>query len=414
MIIIYNLLIQLYQFALKGASFFNPKAKQWVEGRKHIFMKIESTVKHDKPIAWFHCASLGEFEQGRPVIEAFRERFPQFRILLTFFSPSGYEIRKNYAGADYIFYLPADTRRNARKFIHLVDPKVVIFVKYEYWFNYIRALKKKGTPLIFISAIFRPGQRFFTWWGKWQLKGLKLADHFFVQNEQSADLLKSVDIKQVTISGDTRFDRVSQVAQQKKSFPLVEKFKSNNRIFLAGSTWPPDEEIILALIGKKVPGLKFIFAPHEVHPERIEALINTLPENALKFSEADENYIGQANILIIDSIGILSHLYQYAEIAYIGGGFGVGIHNILEAATFGKPVIFGPNYQKFQEARELLAIGGAFSISDQKGFLEFTEKLLEDEDFLRKASQTSKDYVAGKTGATRMILEYLGEEILGR
>jgi 3-deoxy-D-manno-octulosonic-acid transferase len=334
--------------------------------------------------------------------------------LLTFFSPSGYEIRKNYPGADYIFYLPADTYRNARKFIRLVDPKVVIFVKYEYWFNYIRVLKKKGTPLIFISAIFRPGQRFFTWWGKWQLKGLKLADHFFVQNQQSAHLLVSVGISDVTISGDTRFDRVAQVAQQKKAFPLVEIFKGENKIFLAGSTWPPDEEIITGLIRKNIPGLKFIFATHEVHNERIEALLKMLPGNPVKFSDASENNIHKANILIIDSIGILSHLYQYAEIAYIGGGFGVGIHNILEAATFGKPVIFGPNYQKFQEARELLDLGGAFSISDQRGFLEITEKLLENEDFLRKASQASKDYVADKTGATRMILEYLGEEILGR
>lgn len=411
MIFLYNLLIHLYQLSLRMAAFFNPKAKQWVEGRKNIFMKIEVTVKQDKPIAWFHCASLGEFEQGRPVIEAFKERFPHFRILLTFFSPSGYEIRKNYPVADYNFYLPADTSRNARKFINLVKPKVVVFVKYEYWFNYIKILNKKNTPLIFISAIFRPGQRFFSWWGKWQLKGLKMADHFFVQNEQSADLLKSVGINQVTISGDTRFDRVSQVAQQKKSFPLIEKFKGKSRIFLAGSTWPPDEEIVLALIGKNMPGLKFIFATHEVHPERIEALLKTLPENSLKFSEANENNIGQANILIINSIGILSHLYQYADIAYIGGGFGVGIHNILEAATFGKPVIYGPNYQKFQEARELLALRGAFSISDRKGFLEISEKLLGDADFLRKASMTSKEFVANKTGATRMILDYLGKRI---
>jgi len=414
MIFLYNLLIHLYQLMVRMAAFFNPKARQWVEGRKNIFTRIKLTVKHDKPLAWFHCASLGEFEQGRPVIEAFRERFPHFRILLTFFSPSGYEIRKNYPGADYIFYLPADTSRNARKFINLVNPKVVVFVKYEYWFNYIKILYKKNTPLIFISAIFRPGQRFFTSWGKWQLKGLKMADHFFVQNQQSAQLLASVGIKNVTVSGDTRFDRVAQVAKQKKAFPLIEKFKGDNRIFLAGSTWPPDEEIVLALIGKNMPGLKFIVATHEVHPERIEAMIKTLPENSLKFSEANENNIGQANILIIDSIGILSHLYQYADIAYIGGGFGVGIHNILEAATFGKPVIFGPNYQKFQEARELIKLGGAFSISNEEDFLEIAGKLLEDEEFLLKTSQISRDFVAGKVGATKLILNYLGERLSGR
>lgn len=413
MIFLYNLIIHFYQFAVNTASLFNPKARQWVQGRKNIFKKIESTVKNDRPVAWFHCASLGEFEQGRPVIEAFRERFPQYRILLTFFSPSGYEIRKNYPGADYIFYLPADTSRNARKFIKLVNPQVAVFVKYEYWFNYIRLLKKRAVPMIFVSAIFRPGQRFFTWWGRWQLKGLKMADHFFVQNQQSANLLASVGISDVTISGDTRFDRVAQVAQQKKAFPLVEKFKGENRIFLAGSTWPPDEEIIAGLIRKNIPGLKFIFATHEVHPERIEALIKTLPENALKFSKADENNIELASILIIDSIGILSHLYQHADIAYIGGGFGVGIHNILEAATFGKPVIFGPNYQKFQEARELMGLGGAFSISDKKSFEEIAEKLLEDEGFLLKTSQISRDFVVGKIGATRLILNYLGERLRG-
>ncbi|MBE0637900.1 MAG: 3-deoxy-D-manno-octulosonic acid transferase [Bacteroidales bacterium] len=407
MFLIYTIFIQIYLLLIRISSFFNPKAMLWLEGRRDIFKRMESTIIHDRPIVWFHCASLGEFEQGRPVIEAFREAFPEKRILLTFFSPSGYEIRKNYTGADYIFYLPIDTAKNAKRFVGIAKPTLAVFVKYEYWFNYMRVLKSKNIPCIYISAIFRPGQRFFKPWGRWQLKQLKKVDHFFVQNGTSANLLHGAGISQVTISGDTRFDRVSGIASRKKDFPLIETFAGENHVLLAGSTWPADEEMITGLINENHPGLKFIFAPHEVHPERIRSLMKKLPGTSLKFSEAREENVHNAKVLVIDSIGILSHLYQYATIAYIGGGFGVGIHNILEAATFGKPVIFGPNYSKFPEAVELIGKGGAFSINTTEQFLQITADLLNDAAKLRKASIIAGDYVAEKCGATTLIMNYL-------
>lgn len=405
----YNLFIHLYQVLIKISSLFKTKARLWCIGRRDIFYHLSRTIQKDQPIVWFHCASLGEFEQGRPVIEAFRKQFPGVRILLTFFSPSGYEIRKNYPGADYIFYLPADTGKNASRFIHIVKPSLAVFIKYEYWFNYMRVLKSENIPLVYISAIFRPGQRFFRPWGKWQLSRLKTVSHFFVQNDESAQLLKKAGINQVTVSGDTRFDRVLSIAKRKKDFPLIARFCENNPILLAGSTWPPDEELIISLANEKMTDLKVIFAPHEVHPERIKSLIKKIKLSSLKFSEASPENIYQAQVLIIDSIGILSHLYQYATIAYIGGGFGTGIHNILEAATFGKPVIFGPNYHKFQEAVDLVNLGGAFSMSTETELHQLIKHLLANKIQLQKSSETARRYVSEKCGATSIILTFLAK-----
>nr|NQU88929.1 3-deoxy-D-manno-octulosonic acid transferase [Bacteroidota bacterium] len=404
---LYNLSIYLYSILIRVAGLFNAKARQWVTGRKGIFKQIKTEIDHNRPVAWFHCASLGEFEQGRPLMENFREKYPEYQIVLTFFSPSGYEIRKNYTGADYIFYLPPDTARNAGLFIDLIKPALAVFVKYEYWFNYILQLSKRQIPLIYVSAIFRPGQRFFTSWGKWQLNILKLADHFFVQNETSRDLLEKAGIHQVTVSGDTRFDRVYKVAREKKAFAAIEKFTGKSPLLLAGSTWPADEELIFPLIQNNSTGLKFIFAPHEVHPERIESLVRKIPGKVIKYSELDDSKINAFDVLIIDSIGILSHLYQYSKIAYIGGGFGVGIHNILEAATFGNPVIFGPNYKKFQEANDLIEMGGAFSISTKDEFQQVVDKLMENEAFFMKCSTVSRSYVESKRGATEIIMDYI-------
>lgn len=411
MIFIYNFLIHLYQFLLKIAAFFNPKAKLWVDGRKNIFEQIQSKITHQKPIVWFHCASLGEFEQGRPIIEAFRQQFPNHQVLLTFFSPSGFEIRKNYSGADYIFYLPADTLANARRFVKLVKPEFAVFVKYEFWFNYLRWLQKEQVPVIVVSAIFRPGQRFFKWWGRWQLKMLKSINHFFVQDEASKELLNTVGISQVTVGGDTRFDRVFQISMQKKSFAIIENFIAGKKVVLAGSTWPPDEDIIIDFIRTKPPDTKFIFAPHEVHDERIKSLIGKISSNVIRFSQANESNIPNTEILIIDNIGILSHLYQYADIAYIGGGFGVGIHNILEAATFGNPIIFGPNFQKFREANELISLGGAFSIQGRRDFSAIITKLLNDKSFRGECSVISKNYVEAKRGATDKIIRFLRKNL---
>lgn len=407
MTFLYNILIQVYVLLIRLAALWNPKAKLWVAGRRHIFDDLQQKISHDRPLAWFHCASLGEFEQGRPVLEAYRLQYPDHRILITFFSPSGYEVRKNYAGADYIFYLPADTTRNARRFVALVKPHIVFFVKYEYWFNYLRQLHTTGVPVVGVSSIFRPGQRFFRWYGRWQLAALKRFDHFFVQDQQSADLLAKAGITQVTVSGDTRFDRVAEVARQKKSFPLVEQFAAGHQVFIAGSTWPPDETMVRLLIEKNIPNLKFIIAPHEVHEARIQRLVELLPHETVRFSQATDQNLAEAHVLVIDNIGILSHLYQYANVAYIGGGFGVGIHNILEAATFGLPVLFGPNYQKFREAVELIAQGGAFSFGDEKEFLASALPLLSDEPQREAAAQIARQYVESREGATRLTLDWL-------
>jgi 3-deoxy-D-manno-octulosonic-acid transferase len=366
-------------------------------------------------VAWFHCASLGEFEQVRPVIEAFRKAQPDWKIVLTFFSPSGYEIRKNYEEADYICYLPLDTPGNARKFIRLVKPSLVVFVKYEFWFRYLDELYREKIPVNVISAIFRPQQHFFKWYGGWARKQLKKVTGFFVQDEASAELLRAKGIGQVTVSGDTRFDRVDAIAQNAKPFPLVEKFAGSSPVFLAGSTWPADEALILELIEAHGDKMKFIIAPHEVKPERIKALKDVIQNSKFKiqndkvevFSNLSEENAASCNILIIDSIGQLSHLYQYATIAYIGGGFGVGIHNILEAATFGKPVIFGPKYEKFREAVELIEAGGAFSVHNPEQLSHRTIELLGNNELYQKSSSICSDYVNQKKGATEIILSEL-------
>jgi 3-deoxy-D-manno-octulosonic-acid transferase len=436
--LLYDLIIHLYGDAISVASLFNAKAKQWVVGRKNLFHRIESLVvsreslvsgqQTDKNFrlstndyrltntAWFHCASLGEFEQGRPVIEAFRTAHPRWKIVLTFFSPSGYEVRKNFEGADHIFYLPLDTPVNAKKFIRLVQPSIVIFVKYEFWFRYLDVLYRKKIPVYVISAIFRPDQHFFKWYGTWARKQLKKVTHFFVQDEASEILLRGKGIVQVTVSGDTRFDRVAAIAENTKSFPLVEKFVSDHMVFLAGSTWPADEELIIKLIEEHGDRMKFIIAPHEVHPARIEALKSAVVSRqslvvsqasghkVLTFSELNYGTAESAMVLIVDGIGYLSHLYQYATIAYIGGGFGAGIHNILEAATFGKPVIFGPKYKKFREAVDLIETGGAFSIQNAEQLNNRTIELLEDENFRKESSLVCSSYVSRKKGATGIIL----------
>jgi 3-deoxy-D-manno-octulosonic-acid transferase len=460
--ILYDLIIYLYGKAISIAALFSRKAKQWSDGRKGIFILIESAVSsqqsavgsqqsavsgqrsavsgqrsavsgqrsagRNQPIAdcrlptvaWFHCASLGEFEQGRPVIEAFRKTHPEWKIVLTFFSPSGYEIRKNYEGADHIFYLPLDTPSNAKKFVRLVQPSLVVFVKYEFWFRYLDVLNREKIPVYVISAIFRPEQHFFRWYGGWAKKQLKKVTGFFVQDEASAALLRAKGIGQVTVSGDTRFDRVAAIAENAKSFPLVEKFAGNSPVFVAGSTWPADEELILKVIEEMGDRIKFIIAPHEVHGARIEALKEKVgsqqsavgsrqasrnPEpGTILFSELTPENAASANVLIVDGIGYLSHLYQYATIAYIGGGFGVGIHNILEAAAFGMPVIFGPKYEKFREAVELIEAVGAFSIINSQQLNNRTIELLDNKELLTKSSEICSTYVQHKKGATGIIL----------
>ncbi len=408
---LYNLSIYFYYLTIKIASLFNAKAKLWVKGRKNIFEIIEKTVDRSQRIAWFHCASLGEFEQGRPIIEKFKTQHPEFKILLTFFSPSGYEIRKNYAQADYVFYLPLDTKKNAKRFINAILPQFCILIKYEFWFNYINELKYNNIPVYSASTIFRENQHFFKWYGAWSRKQLKKITYFFVQNQESENLLHSIGFKNTTISGDTRFDRVYAITKNTKSFVNVEKFIQGDMIFIAGSTWPQDEEILIDLINKKHQGLKFIIVPHEINVKSIEELRKKLEVESVLFTDEDTQTFNDSKVLIVNTIGHLSQLYQYASIAYIGGGFGKGIHNVLEAATFGMPIVFGPNYHKFNEAKELIRLKGAFFVKNSKELCEFSYTILSNYQVLKYTSEITKDYVINNLGATEIILNAINKEI---
>jgi 3-deoxy-D-manno-octulosonic-acid transferase len=411
MSILYNLAIFVYHLLIIISSLFNSKARLWLHGRRNLFRRLSQEVKNQEDIIWFHAASLGEFEQGRPVIEAFRKKYPSYKILLTFFSPSGYEIRKNYEGADYIYYLPLDTEKNAERFIQLVKPRIAVFVKYEFWFNYINILYQKQIPTFIISAIFRKEQHFFKWYGSWFRKMLKKITFFFVQNDQSLDLLKSIGIEHAMKSGDTRFDRVLEIAKNKKSFPLVEKFTTGHKVLLAGSSWAPDEELIQKITASEKQ-LKIIIAPHEIHEEHIVSIEKKFSKNRpLRYSLANEKNILQTNVIIIDGMGFLSSLYQYCDIAFIGGGFGKAIHNILEAVTFGKPVIFGPVYHKFKEAVDLIQLGGAFTVANENEFIEIFTRLMTDQEFYLNASGICKKFVEENIGATELIIGKLSENV---
>ena len=414
MLLIYNFSIRIYfSLILISSVFFkNKKAKLWIDGRKNLIHKLKSAINPNEKLVWFHVASLGEFEQALPLIEEIKSKFSNYKILLTFFSPSGYEIKKNYQGVDYIFYLPLDTKSNARNFIKTVNPNLVIFVKYEFWYHYLNILKNRNIPTFIVSAIFRKNQRFFKSYGKFFQKTLKSFTHIFVQNESSKKLLHSIDIDNVTIAGDTRFDRVAKIAFRSKNIALIQNFKQNKQIFIAGSSWQKDEEILIKFINESKADLKYIIAPHEIKQENIDRITNSIKTNSLKFSEANQETISKFNVLIIDNIGMLSSLYKYCEIAYIGGGFGVGIHNILEAATFGLPVIFGPNYTKFQEANELIQKNGAFSINEYNDFNQIVSKLISEKSYHQQTAEISKNYVESKLGATKIIMDKLSDEIV--
>ena len=446
---LYSLSILIYGLGIRIAGIFNPKARRWVEGRRRLFRKLEEALKRSennwKGNVWFHCASLGEFEQGRPVIEGFRELFPEYRIILTFYSPSGYDVKKSYAGAEGIFYMPLDTPGNAKRWIRILNPKLVFFIKYEYWFNFLTEINRKNIPVFIVSAIFHKNQPFFKGYGGWFRKQLKHISWFFLQSEDAKNLAESLGIKHFTISGDTRFDRVCKIREQPTSFPLIEQFARESRIFIGGSTWEPDESLILGLIKENIPDLKFIIAPHEVHETRIHELYEKLRAQGtghraqgtghraqgtghraqntnspvhqftsspvLLYSELTPENSAAARILIIDSIGMLAHLYQYSTFAWIGGGFGVGIHNILEAAVFGNPVMFGPNFQKFTEARELIHLGGAYCLQDENELTRIISDLIASTNEYNRVSSICKSFVENGQGATRRITQ--GIQTLG-
>lgn len=406
MLLLYNLGVRFYFLLIYIASFFNKKARLWINGRKNI------NFQHFQKGAWFHFASLGEFEQGLPVLTAFRSRQPEIKIVITFFSPSGYEIRKNTPFADAVYYLPLDTAQNAHKFIAAINPAIAVFTKYEYWYHFFNELHKNDIPLYIISGIFRPNQVFFKWYGGLHRKMLGFVTRFFVQDEASQLLLQKSGINQVSVSGDTRFDRVWANAQQPKSSPLMEAFKLGHQTFIAGSTWPEDEAILAQLV-KNYPDWKFIFAPHEISEEKINKLIGILPsDSTIRYSQLTTDYSPltahhSSQTLIIDNIGMLSSLYQYGDIAYIGGGFGAGIHNTLEAAAFGLPVIFGPKYDKFKEARDLITLQAGFSISNEDELKNTVAFLTEDAQRRLAISKKIKEYVKEHTGATEMIMGYI-------
>jgi 3-deoxy-D-manno-octulosonic-acid transferase len=414
---LYSLNIFFYGVAIRIASLFNAKAKLWVKGRVNVFDDLQKKIGVDnKPVVWFHCASLGEFEQGRPLIESFRKENPQYKILLTFFSPSGFEVRKNYAGADIISYLPLDTPGNAKRFLEIIKPSLVFFVKYEFWLNFLGELRKRKISHFLISAIFRNDQVFFKSYGKIFRDALKGYSWIFTQEKNSIELLKSIGVSTASVAGDTRFDRVSEIAAAAKEILIAEKFSGNDKkVLVAGSTWEADEKNLFpAFKNSSGKGWKLIIAPHELgeaHLSSIEKGISEIgipPNEIVRFSRADEKTIGEKKVLIIDNVGMLSSLYRYGKIAYIGGGFGKSIHNILEAAVYGMPVIFGPRYEKFYEAQRLLELGGAICVNNENELENQLDKISADEELLKSKSIISHDFVKTNCGATKIILEKTG------
>lgn len=414
---LYSTAIAFYYLSIRLAALFNAKARHWHYGRKDLFDKLNEVFaehhsqENPAPVAWFHCASLGEYEQGKPVIEAFKQEFPDYLILLTFFSPSGYSQCHRITDADHIFYLPIDSRVKARKFVRIVQPVVAVFIKYEFWYNYLHELFIRNIPVYTISAIFRPSQHFFRWYGGWFRTHLRKINMIFVQDEESAELMRMIDVGNLSVSGDTRFDRVTAIKAVQKPFPLIDKFAGGRQIVVAGSTWPADENLLLTLAENTGEKLKFIIAPHEVNKTRIRELLEKIGDQAVLYSEAGEGKPEHKRFLIIDSIGMLSQLYRFATLAYIGGGFGVGIHNILEAAAYGVPVFFGPNYHRFREAREMTASGMAFSVSNGSELSQQVNDLLSDREKLEVVSAKAGKYVQQRSGATKKIMDVLAPTI---
>ncbi|MFH0757843.1 MAG: glycosyltransferase N-terminal domain-containing protein [Bacteroidota bacterium] len=404
--LIYNIGIRLYQLVAIIISPWNPKAKKWVKGRNGWYKKLQNAFEPGDRVVWFHCASLGEFEQGRPVIEAMKERCPEYKILLSFFSPSGYEKRKDYEEADHVMYLPLDTARNAKRLVTSVSPEMVLFVKYEFWFHFLSRIKKEGIPVYLISGIFRPGQIFFKWYGRWYRRFLDAFTHIFVQQEASRRLLEESGFDRVSVSGDTRFDRVKQLVQSEYSNPALEAFTSEAQVLVAGSTWEPDEQILEEAYKELPSSLLWIIAPHELSNSHLEKLQKRFPESVL-FTETGKKIPPDTRVVIVNTIGHLSHLYRYGTLAYIGGGFGKGIHNILEAATYGLPVFFGPNYRKFSEAIELSERGAAFPVSGTRELLSTIHQQLGNSQLLKTTSGIASNYVIQRVGATSRILEKL-------
>ncbi len=403
--IIYRFVVCFYILAIRIASLFNKKARLWVNGRINIFEQLNSCfAKNNNKVVWMHCASLGEFEQGRTIIEAIKKQNPETKILLTFFSPSGYEIRKNYPVADWVFYLPADSPGNAKKFIDTINPSQVIFVKYEFWYYFLRELKKQQIPTYLISATFREKQPFFSWYGELFREMLFCFNKIFVQDKASALLLEGIDYKEYEVTGDSRLDRVAEIKKQAEKFPVLDTFSKDSKVIICGSTWPADEKII-SDFAKKNPDFKIVIAPHQIDRNHLKEIADFFNFTEILFySQNPENSkLKEANILIIDNIGMLSSLYSYGQLAYIGGGFGAGIHNILEAVVYEIPVVFGGNYHKFREAVDLIEEGVAFEISKEHTLSDLIVKISEDSS-KKRIKEKIANYLKKNTGATTKIL----------
>lgn len=399
--LLYQISVLSYSLIIHLASFSNKKAKQWVEGRKNIFIELEKVINPEDKIAWFHCASLGEFEQGKPVIEAFKNKHLNHKIFLTFFSPSGYELRKNYEGADYVFYLPIDTYQNAKQFISIVKPNIAFFVKYEFWFFYLQQLRLTNTPVYLISGVFRNDQLFFKWYGAWYQNMLGFFNHFFLQNQESAHLLKSIGHTNFTVSGDTRFDRVYQNSLNAIELPILRAFKDNTSLLLVGSSWQPEEKIVASYLQKNNSKYKVVIAPHDISEKHIKNIESLFKKNCVRYSNASLSSVSSKKVLIIDNIGILAHAYQYADIAFIGGGFSGALHNILEPACFGNAIIFGPYHKKFHEAQAFINNGGAFSVNDLKSFENTINSIQSRKDTIKNLNLS---FVKDNIGATNSII----------
>ena len=404
---LYNLAIIIYDIAVHLAAPFSRKPRKMMKGHWVVYELLRQQLEKDARYIWFHAASLGEFEQGRPLIEKIRAKYPDYRILLTFFSPSGYEVRKNYRGADIVCYLPFDKPRNVKKFLDLVNPCMAFFIKYEFWQNYLKGLQRRGVPTYSVSSIFRKNQVFFRWYGGRYYKVLTRFTHLFVQNEVSRELLATLGIHNVTVVGDTRFDRVIEIFEQAKQLPLVEAFKQGRPVLVAGSSWQPDEDIFIPYFNAH-PEIKLIIAPHVIGESHLTEIIGKLRRPCVRYTQATPETAAAADCLIVDCFGLLSSIYRYGEMAYVGGGFGVGIHNVLEAAVYGVPVLFGPNNQRFQEARQLLATGGSFEVTDAASFGSRMDRFLTDAAYLSDCGKRSGEYVHSRAGASDKVLQAVG------
>jgi len=411
MLFLYRISILLYVFALRMASLFNPKAKLFIDGRKDLLLKIKAQMGNElRPRIWMHCASLGEFEQGRPVLETLRLRYPNYALVLTFFSPSGYQVMKKYKGVDYVYYLPTDIADNAKQFVLNINPSLAVFVKYDLWYYYLEELHKRNVPVILIDAIFRKQQGYFQWYGTVQREMLGLLTHIFVQNKDSVSLLTSIGVTNVTIAGDTRFDRVLSVAHSIAPVEKIEQLAERFKLIIAGSTWAEDEELLASILPTLPPDWKLIIVPHDVDEPRILSVEKLFGGRIKRWSNWQEAGLDK-QVLVVDTIGILLKLYRYASIAWIGGGLGKGgVHNVLEAAVYGVPCAFGPIHEKYLEAVELIQHKGAVCCSNAGQFNEFVDKIIKEPAFAVSFSQVAASYVSSRAGATPIIIDYLEEK----